>query len=399
MARAFPSSWTRAATLPVALLGILVLPAVAWAGKPTIAILGLEVVDPQGQVDTMTTQVAKELTDGLRVRANIGASPYQIAAGSDKELLDEKLIKNCDSEAVGCMSQIGKDLGADYLLYGRIEKKGDGYDVLLNLLNVGKKKAEKNKVGLRITFAERDGKQLPDVAKKAYNDMTGVLDAGTLVVTTNVTDGTVYLNDENKGTLVAGSLTIDGLSEGRYRLTVESNGKRSAEQVITIRSGESTPSQVTMAGIGSVDTNHQIGGTVSESHSNVWKPLFWGSLVVGAAGGGFAVYSYTRATDYAKQVPTNSPVTGSGDCGMSDMRKIDEFTSACKWHKYELISGVSAGVVGAFAAFSFYMAYLRSDNTEQQPVSGTALNKKRRSFTVTPVVSVDGGGATFQLDW
>jgi hypothetical protein len=378
------------------------MPAVAWAGKPTIAILGLEVVDPQGQVDATTTQVAKELTDGLRGRASFGSSPYQIAAGSDKELLDEKLIKNCDSEAVTCMSQIGKDLGADYLLYGRIEKKGDGYDVLLNLLNVGKKKQEKNKVGLRVTFAQRDAKQLQDIAKKAYNDMTGVVDAGTLVVTTNVTDGTVYLNDENKGTLVAGSLTIDGLSEGRYRLVVESNGKRSAEQVVTIRSGESTPQQVSM---GTIDNNHQVGGTISESHSNVWKPIFWGSLAVGVAGGGFAVWSYHKANDIGGSVPGGMGVSGNGSCGTAQSKttlnndQYSDFQSACSWHKKELISGVGAGVVGAFAAFSFYMAYLRNDNTEHEPPTGTALNKKRRGFTVTPVVSVDGGGATFQLDW
>ncbi|HEY4177587.1 MAG TPA: PEGA domain-containing protein [Kofleriaceae bacterium] len=385
------------------MLAVLVMPAVAWAGKPTIAILGLEVVDPQGQVDATTTQVAKELTDGLRARANIGSSPYQIAAGSDKELLDEKLIKNCDSEAVTCMSQIGKDLGADYLLYGRIEKKGDGYDIILNLLNVGKKKAEKNKVGLRVTFAQRDAKQLPDIAKKAYNDMTGVLDAGTLVVTTNITDGTVYLNDENKGTLVAGSLTVDGLSEGRYRLVVDSNGKRSAEQVITIRSGESTPAQVTMAGTGPIDNNHQVGGTISETHGNAWKPVFWGALVVGVAGGGFSVYSYTRSTHYGDMIPKNNGlVNGASDCGKSlpdGTSYKSNFDTACSWHTRELYSGIGAGVVGAFAAFSFYMAYLRSDNTEQQPVSPTALNKKRRTMTVTPVVSAEGGGATFQLDW
>ena len=51
------------------------------------------------------------------------------------------------------MSQIGKDLGADFLVYGRLEKKPDGYAVTINLLNVNKKKFEKAKSPLTIPHA------------------------------------------------------------------------------------------------------------------------------------------------------------------------------------------------------------------------------------------------------
>src|SRR3954471_1721373 len=99
MRRALSSSWT---AVVLVLVGILA-PARAWAGKPQVAILGLEVVDPSGNVDAKTTTVAKDLTDGLRARAKVGSGPYIIAPGSDKELIDEKLIKNCDNEALACM--------------------------------------------------------------------------------------------------------------------------------------------------------------------------------------------------------------------------------------------------------------------------------------------------------
>ena len=71
----------------------------AWAGgKPPIAILGLEVYDNGSGIDPETTRAAKDLTEALRDRAKAGTGPYT-PVGGEKELIDEKLINNCDSEA------------------------------------------------------------------------------------------------------------------------------------------------------------------------------------------------------------------------------------------------------------------------------------------------------------
>src|SRR5206468_10060463 len=91
--------------------------------KPSIAVLGLEVIDASGAPPQQDTQVAKELTDGLRSRAKAGTGPYQLAPGSDKELIDEKLLKACDNEAATCMAAIGNELGADILMFGHIERQ------------------------------------------------------------------------------------------------------------------------------------------------------------------------------------------------------------------------------------------------------------------------------------
>ena len=60
--------------------------------KDTIAVLGLEVIDAHGTPTVQDTQVAKDLTEGLRARAKAGTGPFQLAAGSDKELADLKLL-------------------------------------------------------------------------------------------------------------------------------------------------------------------------------------------------------------------------------------------------------------------------------------------------------------------
>src|SRR5713101_7026921 len=99
-------------TRALSLVSLVLLAGVAQAGnKPSIAVLGLEVTDVSGGAPTpVDTQVAKELTEGLRERAKAGTGQYTLQPGSEKELIDEKLLKNCDSEAMDCMSSIANDL-------------------------------------------------------------------------------------------------------------------------------------------------------------------------------------------------------------------------------------------------------------------------------------------------
>src|SRR5262245_48389196 len=98
--------------------------------KPTIAVLGLEVVD--ASPTAADTQVAKDLTDGLRARAHLTSGPYTLAPNAEKELIDLKLLTNCDTEEKACMAQIGQQLGAELLMYGNIKKDGKAYQVTLH---------------------------------------------------------------------------------------------------------------------------------------------------------------------------------------------------------------------------------------------------------------------------
>ncbi|MBX3155242.1 MAG: hypothetical protein KF773_04520 [Deltaproteobacteria bacterium] len=124
--------------------GVLVaLAGVASADKPRIAVLGLEAGLDNGVVDQATTRVAKTLTNGLRSHAASVKSTYQLAPGSNRELLDEKLMKSCDSEKPECMAPIGTELTTDYLLFGRVDKATEGgvqgYRLQIKLLDVKKR--------------------------------------------------------------------------------------------------------------------------------------------------------------------------------------------------------------------------------------------------------------------
>jgi hypothetical protein len=87
------------------------------------------------------SDVAKQLTAWLRMSAS--NSPFALAPYGDKELINEKLLNNCDDEALLCMAVIGSDVGADVLMYGHIERREqDGqtvFKVSLKVLSVAGK--------------------------------------------------------------------------------------------------------------------------------------------------------------------------------------------------------------------------------------------------------------------
>ncbi len=410
MTRALSSIW-----LTFLLLGLLgLVSSSAFAGKPTVAVLGLEVVDPTGQIDQATTAVAKDLTDALRSRAKLPSGPYAFQPGGEKELIDEKLIKNCDNEAVACMAQIGKDIGADYLIYGRLEKRPDGYVVLVNLLNVTKKKFEKAKSPLTIPHAAaKDPTAIGAAASKAYNDLVGAISNGTLVVRSNADHGTVLIDNEPKGSLSSGTLTLS-LAEGPYRLIVEADGfERSAETKITVRSTETTTQSVTLVEAKSKKPDeliHTTTGTTSTTKTNIWKPMFVVSTIVAVGAGGLWGFSYYKEHSYEKGIKDELAAAGvqhgglsRSDCSGSrsaEYRMSKSFVSACTWNERKTygIIGTSVGV--ALMAITGYLAFGRGESTESVKSTSTVGRKVRKPLiALTPVVSADGGGAAFRIDW
>lgn len=109
----------------------------AWAAKPKLAVLGLEVAPgPGGAVEPAMTALASEITTTLRQHVQSEPSQYMLAPDSYRELTDEKLINSCDDEAVPCMAAIGAGMSADFVVYGRLERRGERLWVSLKLLDV-----------------------------------------------------------------------------------------------------------------------------------------------------------------------------------------------------------------------------------------------------------------------
>lgn len=387
----------------------------AWAGKPQIAILGLEVIDNGSGIDPDTTKAAKDLTNALRDRAKAGTGPYTAAPGGDKELIDEKLLKNCDSEASACMAAIGAELGAEVLLYGRIEKSSQNgqatYKVSVKLLNVPRKQLVSSAVEV-VPISEASGVKVSTHAKNWYGKLVGVSSGGTLVVKANIDRGTVLLDEDVKGNLSSGAVTISGVAEGRHTLAIEAKDYQRYETQISIRDGETLPQNATLLELprktsGPGETLSTEGTIDQRPKSNFWKPAFYASSVLEVGSAGFLLYSYVQMRKHKDNIHATGQAADftPDDCGRksgdgSVTFNQAELDSSCKYYRWQKYGGIATGLFGVAMIGTFVMAFVVHDSgSEGKPVARNGGRKKKRELAITPVVTPDGGGATLQFDW
>lgn len=220
-------------------------PVVGRRGRASVAVLGLEVIDDGSGIDTKTIKFAEEMTEALRQRGKMGTGPFTLAPGSDKNLTEMKLLGSCENEAMACMAQIGAELAADYLVFGKVEKRSNGYQLSLKLVNVPRKTFERS-LGDIVPFSDASGVALSAWGKKLYSKLGGMTDQGTLIVKANVERGTVYLDGQVKGTVSGGMARIAGLAAGDYKLAIESECYLRWEAKVTIDGGNDTTSTATL---------------------------------------------------------------------------------------------------------------------------------------------------------
>jgi hypothetical protein len=396
--------------LVLVLLGLGAAPAIA---KPAIAVLGLEVIDQSGTPTAQDTQVAKELTDGLRARAKAGTGQYQLAPGSDKELIDQKLLNNCDDEKPACMAAIGEQLKSDVLMFGRIQKEGKGYQVTIKVLDVGKKAMQKSSNDV-IPIGEASGAPLQTWAKKIYAKLTGEQSAGIIIVKlTNAERGTILIDGEAKGNINAGTGQVAGLAEGKYKLAVESDGFRRWDRDVTVVAGQTNTIPVELEKGSGPDpgSGPDLGPgpgpgperPPGKSGSGAWKGVFIGSLAVAAAGGGWWAYNYKKIQDVEDELCAHGAETG---CSQMLPKLSDTQLKATndRGESARTQTGVGMVVMGVglgVAALAFYKGFIASSSsTEEKPSDARRGKRARRErFIVTPVIAPDGSSAGVRLDW
>jgi len=411
------------------------------AAKPSIAILGLEVLDKSGAPSNDDVNFAKTLTEDLRSRAKVGG-PYTLSNGGDKELIDLKLLKGCDGEAINCMASIGGDLGADFLMYGSVTKRGNNYDVVIQILDVHAKKKEH--VSPSNVATATNGVALQNFAKKVYNGLTGQADGCTITVKTPGVDrGTIQIGAADRGNITAGTGQIPGLSEGKYSISVEAPGyHRWTKGEVACTAGENTTITADLSKdkglpvIGPGDTGTGSGNDMtgtqnlgaghitssgmsgSESHSSskaLWKTMAYGGLAGAVVGGGVWIYGYSKITNGYD--PTNLDVSGATDktvknygldkCGTVDGNRVASvsgntanttFKNSCDGNSLTKIGIPLTVGFGVISAIGFVVLYMKNGE-EEKPVSVAGRRKHHEPFAITPVLSPTGAGATFRMEW
>jgi PEGA domain len=379
----------------------------AWA-KPKIAILGLEAAPgPSGAVDPETTQVARDITKELRQRAQSGASPYTVAPNSSKELTDEKLLMSCDNEAMSCMTVIGAGLAADVLLYGRVERKGDVYRVSLKLLDVKAKTIEPGGDEMPV------GGSVTGVSKRLYNKLIGDGPSlgGTLIIKarsqagSTINSGRVMIDEERKGDLSSGKLTVTGIPEGRHTIAIEAGGYQRFQETVTVHGGEQANLNVLLL-------DKESAPPPSSSSSTLpWKLSLGAGIAIAATGALYAYHSDNRVKAHLDLIDIEG-MKGAGvssdECGKAEatiiadsMGKVTSFNNetfqrACTWKTRTYLSFVVGGVGVLGAVASLIMLTRDTPSSEKQP---TGARSKKLDVAIIPTFTPDGGGASLSVTW
>lgn len=390
---------------------------VAWGDKPRIAVLGLEVAQgPGGAIDPGAQLIAREVTRELRQRVQSPACPYVMAPNSNKELLDEKLLMSCENEAPDCMVVIGAGLASDALLYGHVEKRGDGFRISLKLLDV------KRRLVQPAVDELPGGGGVPGVSRRLYRRLIGDGPGGDgkLIVKARsdagglIRDGTVIVDDEPRGHLVGGRLTVTGIGEGRHTVAISVGGFRRFEEIVTLRGGEQAtidallhvqpvlPAPVRAADVAPAGGSAELPETPPASRpSPLWKLSLVGGAASAVAGGAFAWYSNDRQQAQAAHIHAS---IGNDRCGDSDASlteafpKIDlgAFHRACTWHTRTYIG---YGVAGAGAVVAVLSLIMMSRDPSPPDHAATGAPRSRSGIAIGPIVAPGLAGARIALTW
>ncbi len=375
--------------------------------KPSVAVLGLEVVDDGGGLDAKTAKLATDLTNSLRKRASVGAGPFRLAPNSKKDLLEMKLLNSCANEARSCMAAIGKELKADRLIYGKIERRKNGYQVTLKLLDVTTKKMERSTTEL-IQLDDTDKAAVNKWSRRLYNRLTGVPDQGSLKVKTNAQAGTVFINGDVKGTLAGGTVQISGLPEGNHEIRIEAEGYEPFSGEVTISGGSAEEIDVTLTPKGSIGPEKP---KKPKKPGSLERKLFWTTAVLTAAGAtaftitGLNVRSLEddKLVEIERVNPTlSTPLDDVDACEDAEARNIASVLDICKkGQSRATITNVLIGttvLTAAAAGYFYYKGYVKAGKSKSTE-SASKQSSDETVVKITPAVSPNYVGAGIQIEF
>lgn len=289
-----------------------------------------------GSIDRDSTSHGRLLSDRFRTRVGI-SQKFVLAPNSMKDLLEEKVSAGCDNEAPDCMAKIGTSLKATFLMFGKIEKRPkDGKD------------------GYQLSM------KLLDVDKKTVKEWG---------------DWVPFVDFVDMGALDSRIATgFDTLTRADGDPIISGPGPGPSPIV--------TPKPKGNSGF-------------------PWKPTAVVTTSVALAGFGGWVYYALKVKDLRSTctlMPGKNPDTDADDQGAYVAGSNPDCSKGPKFDTTNKVIGYSAAAVGGIALFAIYKGFIAKKESPTQTTSGRSTRKKKQ-FAVTPIISPEGGGATFRLDW
>lgn len=379
--------------------------------KPKVAILGLEVTG-QSSTDQKAIRAADDLTKELRREAQRDSGPFELAPNSNKTLLEIKMLSECSDEGLKCMSEIGAQMGAERLIYGKLERKKAGYEVSLKLLNAENKKIEGTTSAV-IPFSEVSS-GLGRRARQIYGHLIGAPEEGGLEISSNAERGTVFVDGEIKTSLSAGSARVSGLSSGSHTVAIEADGFERYETEVDVAPGDTESlraSLVPLAGDG--------GGEEEGRPGRGWRIAFWSGVIAAGVGGGGWAYSGLQVLSAQDDVDSASRGYPRGN-ELTPPPSMGKFADACESFEsapdqndpavVKVLDACDRGkqhqklvnflwmpmTIGAavFSGFAYYKGYVQPKRvTAEREARRRRHRAKQRNFVVAPALGPDLIGA------
>jgi len=396
-----------AATLTIILLAGGAPARAAEAGDVPTAVLGIEPLD--GAPDN----VAAEITDALRQRV-AATKGYQLLQG--KDLVEVKLVFACPDAAPACMSQAGKSLGADKLIFGNVKRAGDNYQVTLKLLDVSRAVVE-SFTAETVARKHADAAGLRSIAPAWLAKLSGK-GGGSIQVRANFPGAAVSMDGTQVGTTGSSPVVINDVAPGRHEVSVEKSGYTTTKQEFTLAAGQSLPLNLTLSpvsveiprpeGTGKSNEAPAPGGEPSGGESpSTSRVGFWIAVVGTAASAaaalkfGLDVRSVNSDLDQYRRFQCPGDPAGTANCdahgqpaaALSNDQKTKRDSLSDQGHQDELLQWVFVGLTGAFAIAGgvlLYKGYLSPEGSQ------SASNHGLRIF---PTASASSGGIVAEFEF
>lgn len=386
--------------------------------RPKLVVLGLEVTG-ESATDQKATDAAKALTRELRREAARSGGPFELAANGNKDLIEMRLLSSCSDDSRRCMAEMGKQLRADRLLYGKLERSKRGYAVSLRLLHVANSETigQASEVIPLADVAASGGLQRR--ARSLYGRLTGADEEGAIAISATTDSGTVYVDGKLRTNLSGGSARVSGLSDGVHTVAIESDGYARFEAEVNVESGETSELDANLVALGGS------GGGGSDRPGGGWRIAFWSGVVAtGVAGAGWTYtgLSVLSAQDDVKAAlasysgnPEDLP-PGRDDSGRYDdtckafrapeamgfdptvrdplLAACDRGDSREKLVNFLWIPATAASAI--FTGYAYYKGYIspRASSAERE---ARRRGRSRTQVTVTPALGPDLVGAGLAL--
>ena len=215
-------------------LGLLAAATPALADGDNVVVLGLRSIE--GDDD-----VANDVTD--RLREGVATVPGWIASPTAVSMSQMSLAHGCDELDAACLGDIARGLQADRIIYGTVRRTTarEDYDFARGLsLYDAQAGAITKQVDDTVPRAEANYDALGPRVEKLLGRLSSTLQGGAIAVQVNVPDADVRVNGQSVGKARDGSLRLEGLQDGQYRIEVHKDGFTPHVSTVTIVEGTET---------------------------------------------------------------------------------------------------------------------------------------------------------------